>query len=292
MRVGVVGPGIMGGPMARNLLRAGHEVAVVGRTPARVEALVAAGARAAGTPAALAQQVDVVLTCLPDGPDVEQVVAGPSGVLEGAAPGLVVVDTSTIAPATARALAERCSARGVAFLDTPVSGGERGAVDGTLSIMVGGDAEALARARPVFDAIGRTVTHMGASGQGQTAKLVNQVVGAVTLAAVAEGLTLAVHAGLDPDAVLAAVGSGAATSWQLQHLGPRLVRGDFAPGFMVRLQQKDLRLALAAARDVGVALPTTGLVHQLFAAVEAQGGGALGTQALARAIEALAAPRA
>jgi 3-hydroxyisobutyrate dehydrogenase-like beta-hydroxyacid dehydrogenase len=291
MRVGVVGPGIMGGPMARNLLGAGHEVVVVGRTPARVDALVAVGARRAASPADLVRQVEVLLTSLPDGPDVEMVVAGPAGLLEGAASGQVVVDTSTIAPATARALAERCAAHGVAFLDAPVSGGERGAVEGTLSIMVGGDAAALARVRPVLAAIGRTVTHMGGAGQGQMTKLVNQVVGAVTLAAVAEGLTLAVHAGLDPDAVLAAVGSGAATSWQLQHLGPRLVRGDFAPGFMVRLQQKDLRLALAAAREVGVALPTSGLVHQLFAAVEARGGGALGTQALVTAIEALAARR-
>ena len=291
MRVGVVGPGIMGSPMARNLLRAGHGVLVVGRTPARVDALVAAGARAAASPADLARQVEVVVTSLPDGPDVETVVAGPAGLLEGAAAGLVVVDTSTIAPATARTLAERCAARGVDFLDAPVSGGERGAVEGTLSIMVGGDVAALERARPALAAIGRTVTHMGGSGQGQMTKLVNQVIGAVTLAAVAEGLTLAAHAGLDPDAVLAAVGSGAATSWQLQHLGPRLQRGDFAPGFMVRLQQKDLRLALAAARDAGVALPTTALVHQLFAAVEARGGGALGTQALASALEALAAPR-
>ena len=290
MRVGVVGPGIMGAPMARNLLRAGHAVTVVGRTPARVAPLVADGCGAADSPAALAAHVEAVVLSLPDGPDVEQVVAGAGGLLAGAAPGLVIVDTSTIAPATARDLAARCAAAGVAFLDAPVSGGERGAIDGTLSIMAGGDADALARVRPVLDAIGRTVTHMGGPGQGQTTKLVNQIVGAVTLAAVAEGLALAAHAGLDPDAVLAAVGGGAATSWQLQQLGPRMLRGDFAPGFMVRLQQKDLRLALAAARDVGVALPTTGLVHQLFASVEARGGGALGTQALLTAIEALAAP--
>src|SRR5262249_10836099 len=177
---------------------------------------------------------------------------------------------------------------GVEFLDAPVSGGEQGAIAGTLSIMVGGEREAFDRAQPVLAAIGKTATHMGAAGQGQMTKLVNQVVGATTLAAVAEGLTLAAHAGLELQAVLAAVGSGAATSWQLTNLGPRIERGDWAPGFMVRLQQKDLRLALAAAAGLGVPLPTTAIVHQLFAAVEAHGGGALGTQALAQALEQLA----
>jgi 3-hydroxyisobutyrate dehydrogenase-like beta-hydroxyacid dehydrogenase len=291
MRVGVIGLGIMGAPMARNLLKAGHAVAVHGRTPARVAPLVEAGATSAPSPAALAAAVEAVVTCLPDTPDVEQVFDGPDGVLAGAPPGLLAIDMSTIAPAAARGLAERCARAGVAFLDAPVSGGQVGAVAGTLSIMVGGAADAVERARPVFSALGKQVTHMGASGQGQMTKLVNQIVGATTLAAVVEGLTLAAHAGLDPDAVLQAVGGGAATSWQLTTLGPRLQRGDFAPGFMVRLQQKDLRLALRAAADVGVPLPTTALVHQLFAAVEAQGGGALGTQALVLALEALAGRR-
>lgn len=290
MKVGVVGLGIMGAPMARNLLAAGHEVIVHGRRPARVEPLVARGARAAASPAATAAGAEMVLTSLPDGPDVELVVGGPEGILAGATPGLVVIDTSTIAPDIARALAARCAAAGVGFLDAPVSGGEQGAIAGTLSIMVGGEAEVFARAAPVLRAIGRTVTHMGGAGQGQMTKMVNQVIVATTLAAVVEGLTLAAHAGLDPEAVIAAVGSGAATSWQLQHLGPRVQRADWAPGFMVRLQQKDLRLALAAAARVGVALPATAVVHQLFAAVEARGGGALGTQALAQAIESLAAP--
>lgn len=291
MRVGVIGLGIMGAPMARNLLKAGHAVTVCGRTPARVASLVEAGAASASSPAALAAAVDAVLTCLPDTPDVESVFQSPDGVLAGASPGLLAIDMSTIAPAAARALAERCARADVAFLDAPVSGGEVGAVAGTLSIMVGGAADAVERARPVFAAVGRQVTHMGASGQGQMTKLVNQVVGATTLAAVAEGLTLAAHAGLDPAAVIQAVGGGAASSWQLTTLGPRLQRGDFAPGFMVRLQQKDLRLALRAAADLGVPLPTTALVHQLFGAVEAQGGGALGTQALVLALEALAGRR-
>ena len=271
--------------MARNLLRAGHEVVVHGRSPARVEPLAALGARPAPSPAAVARAVEAVVTSLPDGPDVEQVVAGPDGILVGASARLLVIDTSTIAPEVARALAESSAAAGVDFLDAPVSGGQQGAVDGTLSIMIGGAVEAVSRARPVLDAIGRKVTHMGGPGQGQMTKLVNQVVGATTLAAVAEGLLLAARAGLDPGAVIDAVGSGAAASWQLLNLGPRMQRGDFAPGFTVRLQQKDLRLALAAAALLGVPLPATAVVHQLFAMVEARGGGSLGTQALVTALE-------
>src|SRR5579875_601689 len=283
MRIGVIGLGIMGAPMARNLLRAGHAVVVYGRTRARVAALLAAGATAAPSPAALAAEVDAVVTSLPDTPDVEAVYLGEQGVLAGARPGLLAIDTSTIAPEAARRLAAQAAARGVAFLDAPVSGGEQGAIAGTLAIMVGGEAEAVERARPIFAAIGRQTTHMGGPGQGQATKLVNQVIGAV-----AEGIVLATRAGLDPAQVVAAVGGGAAASWMLANLGPRMQRRDFAPGFMVRLQQKDLRLALAAAARLGVPLPTTALVHQLFAAVEAHGGGALGTQALVTALEALA----
>lgn len=288
MRVGVIGLGIMGAPMARNLLRAGHAVTVHSRTRARVEALVAAGAAPADSPAAVARLVDAVVTMLPDTPDVETVIAGPEGVLAGARPGLLAIDMSTIAPAAARALAARAAAQQVVLLDAPVSGGEQGAIAGTLSIMVGGDAEAYARARPIFEALGRQVTYMGGSGQGQMTKLVNQVVGATTLAAVAEGVALATRAGLAPEAMVQALSAGAASSWMLTEQAPRMQRRDFAPGFMVRLQQKDLRLALAAAAELGVTLPTTALVHQLFGVVEAKGGGALGTQALVTALEALA----
>jgi 3-hydroxyisobutyrate dehydrogenase-like beta-hydroxyacid dehydrogenase len=290
MRVGVVGTGIMGAPMARNLLRAGHAVTVHNRTPARAAPLVEAGAIVASSPAGVAAAVDAVVISVPDGPDVERVVTGPDGLLASARPGLLVIDTSTIAPRTARTLAERCAARDVDLLDAPVSGGEGGAVAGTLSIMVGGRREAFARAAPIFAAIGKTATYMGASGQGQTTKLVNQVVGAATLAAVAEGVALGARAGLEPAALVEAIGGGAATSWMWTNLGPRMQRRDFAPGFMVKLQQKDLRLALAAAADVGAALPLTTLVHELLAAVEARGDGALGTQAIVTAIEALAAP--
>jgi len=291
MRVGVIGLGIMGAPMARNLLRAGHAVVAYSRTRARVDALVADGATPADSPAAVARAVDAVITMLPDTPDVEAVIGGPNGVLEGARPGLLAIDMSTISPEAARALAARAAEVQVALLDAPVSGGEQGAIGGTLSIMVGGDASAFERAQPIFTALGRAATYMGGPGQGQMTKLVNQVVGATTLAAVAEGAVLAERAGLDPAAWVRAVSGGAASSWMLAEQAPRMQRRDFAPGFMVRLQQKDLRLAIAAAGRLGVALPVTALVHQLFTAVEAQGGSERGTQALVLALEALAGRR-
>ena len=288
MRVGIIGLGIMGAPMARNLLRAGHPLTVYTRTRARAAGLLAAGAAWADSPAALAAAVDAVVTMLPDTPAVEAVMAGPDGVLAGARAGLLAIDMSTIDPAAARALAERAAAAGVALLDAPVSGGEQGAIAGTLSIMVGGDAAAFDRAAPLFAALGKRVTYMGGPGQGQMTKLVNQVVGAGTLAAVAEGVLLAAGAGLDPAAVVEAVGGGAAASWMLAEQAPRMQRRDFAPGFMVRLQQKDLRLALASAERLGVPLPLTAVVQLLFTAVEARGGGELGTQAILTALEALA----
>ena len=288
MRVGVIGLGIMGAPMARNLLRAGHPLTVHTRTRARVAGLLADGAAWADSPAALAAAVDAVVTMLPDTPAVEAVMAGPHGVLAGARAGLLAIDMSTIDPAAARALAERASETGVALLDAPVSGGEQGAIAGTLSIMVGGAAAAFDRAGPLFAALGKRVTYMGGPGQGQMTKLVNQVVGAGTLAAVAEGVLLAAGAGLDPAAVVEAVGGGAAASWMLAEQAPRMQRRDFAPGFMVRLQQKDLRLALVSAERLGVPLPLTAVVQLLFTAVEARGGGELGTQAILTALEALA----
>jgi 3-hydroxyisobutyrate dehydrogenase-like beta-hydroxyacid dehydrogenase len=285
MRVGVVGTGIMGAPMARNLLRAGHTVTVHNRTPARVAPLVEAGATAMPSPRAVAAASEVVVTCVPDTPDVEAVVAGPDGILAGAPPGLLVIDTSTIAPSAARTLAARAAGRDVLFLDAPMSGGEQGAIAGMLSLMVGGDRAAFDRAAPIFAAIGKTATYMGESGQGQMTKLVNQVVGAATLAAVAEGVALGARAGLDPEALLRAIGGGAATSWMWTNLAPRMQRRDFAPGFMVRLQQKDLRLALAAAAEVSAPLPLTVVVQRLLAAVEARDGGGLGTQAIVTAFD-------
>jgi 2-hydroxy-3-oxopropionate reductase len=288
MRVGVIGLGIMGAPIARNLLRAGHALTVHTRTRARAAELLAAGAAWADSPVAVAAAVDALVTMLPDTPDVEAVIAGPGGVLAGAHAGLLAIDMSTIDPAAARALAERAALAGVPLLDAPVSGGEQGAIAGTLSIMVGGDAAAFERAEPLFAALGKRITHMGGPGQGQMTKLVNQVVGAGTLAAVAEGVLLAAEAGLDPAAMVTALGGGAAASWMLAEQAPRMQRRDFAPGFMVRLQQKDLRLALASAERLGVQLPLTAIAQLLFSAVEARGGGELGTQAIVMALEALA----
>ena len=253
--------------------------------------LIDAGAKAAGSASDVAHASEAVIVSVPDTPDVEAVVGGSDGILAGASPGLLVIDTSTIAPRAARALAERAAAQDVAMLDAPVSGGEGGAIAGTLSIMVGGRRDAFDRAAPIFAAIGRTATYMGDAGQGQMTKLVNQVVGAATLAAVAEGILLGARAGLEPAALVEAVGGGAASSWMWANLGPRMQRRDFAPGFMIKLQQKDLRLALAAAADAGAPTPITRVVHELFAAVEAHDGGDLGTQAILTALEALSTAR-
>lgn len=288
MRVGFIGLGIMGLPMARNLLRAGHTVIGYARTRAKAEALAKDGATIAGSAAEAARDVDAVITCVTDSPDVEQVVAGPGGVFEGAAPGLLLIDMSTIAPRVAQQLSAAAQSRGIDFLDAPVSGGDRGAIAGTLSIMVGGAAAAVERARPLFEAMGKQITHTGPSGSGQMTKLVNQVVGACTLAAVAEGVHLARRAGLDPEKTIAAIGGGAAASWMWSNLGPRMQADDFAPGFMVRLQQKDLRLALAAAADARTPLPLTAVVQQLLGSVEAHDGGDLGTQAIVTALRHLA----
>ncbi len=287
-RVGYIGLGIMGAPMARNLLRAGFEVVAWNRSAPRLDQAVADGALRGASPADVAARSDVVITCVTASADVEAVVLGAGGVLEGLRPGVVVVDMSTIAPDVTRQLAGHLEARGATLLDAPVSGGEQGAIAGTLSIMVGGPAEALERVRPVLEALGRTITHCGPSGAGQTVKLCNQIAVVLNNLAMAEALVFCARSGVDPSVMLSAITQGAAGSWQLSNLGPRVVARDFAPGFKVALQQKDLRLALEAADALRLALPGTSLVHQLFAAVEAAHGGEIGTQALVRAIEALA----
>lgn len=286
-KIGFIGLGIMGRPMALNLLKAGFPLTVWNRTTSKMKPLIDAGADTGTSPADVASKSHITITIVSDTPDVEEVMCGPGGVLEGAPPGSVVVDMSTISPSVTRKLAKACQEKGVAMLDAPVSGGDRGAIAGTLSIMVGGAKDAFACVRPVFDAMGRTVTYCGPSGSGQAAKLCNQVIGALNILAMCEGLVLGVKEGLDPATLLQAVSAGAAGSWMLTHLGPRIVGRDFAPGFMVRLQQKDLRLVMEAAGEVGASLPGTSLVHQLFNAVQAAGGGDLGTQALITAIEKL-----
>ena len=294
-RVGFIGLGIMGRPMVANLIGSGIVPTVWNRSQAGVDACTDLGALAAASPRAVAEASDVLVTIVTDSSDVEEVlVDGPDGDAEraaigGLASGSVVVDMSTISPAVTRSIAEQLSARGVAMLDAPVSGGDTGAKAGTLSIMVGGEAEVLERCRPILAAMGQTITHCGPNGAGQTVKLCNQVAIAGALLGVCEALALAQKSGVDPERMLAAISAGAAGSWQLSNLGPRIAGRDFAPGFMIRLMQKDLRLALDAADDVLQPLPNTSLVHQLYYQLQAQGAGDDGTQALARVVEALGA---
>ena len=286
--VGFVGTGIMGAPMARNLAQAGFAVTAHNRTAAKAEALREHGVAVAGSPAEAARGASVVITMLPDTPDVLAAVEGEGGVAEAMAPGGVFIDMSTISPGETRALADRLAGRGIAMLDAPVSGGSWGAEQGTLTIMVGGEREAFERCLPALEAMGKTITLMGPSGMGQTTKLVNQILVAGTCAAVAEALVFASAQGADLLKTIEAVSGGAAGSWQLANLGPRMARRDFAPGFMVKLQQKDLRLILEAAQERSVPLAVTSLARQYLTAVEAMGLGDEGTQAVVKAVEALA----
>lgn len=286
-RVGFIGLGIMGAPMAANLLKAGFAVTVWNRSPSRTQPLLEAGAEGADSPAAVAAASEVTLSCVTNSGDVEEVALGPGGVIEGAGPGSVYIDCSTIAPATARKVAEALGRREVAMLDAPVSGGDIGARAGTLAIMVGGEAEVFERCLPVFEAMGKTIVHVGPNGAGQVVKLCNQVAGGLNLLAAAEAIGLARRAGVDPEKMLQVVSAGAAGSWMLSNLAPRAVRGDFAPGFMVDLMQKDLRLVLDEAHETHTPLPGTALVSQLFQGIQAEGRGTEGTQALVDVIAKL-----
>ena len=287
-KVGFIGLGIMGGAMAANLLKAGFDVTVWNRTPSRITPLAQAGAAVGDHPADMAGRCDILVVCVSDTPDVEAVVLGPDGVLAGARPGALVIDCSTISPEASRAIAARLAERGVHMLDAPVSGGSEGAARGTLSIMVGGDAEQVTRAMPVLEAMGKTITHVGGQGAGQLAKLVNQVLVVVTMQAVGEALLLAQAGGLDLERTLAAVGGGAAGSWMLNNRGPQVIRRDWRPGFTIDLQQKDLRLVLEAADQLGIPLPSTALVFQYYRALQQRGLGGEGNHALVKALEQLA----
>jgi len=287
-RIGFIGLGIMGRPMARNLLKAGYALAVWNRSRPGIEELAQEGATPASSPQDVARQSDVVITMVTDSADVEAVALGPQGIIEGGRPGLVHIDMSTISPAVTRRIASRLAEKGIEMLDAPVSGGDMGAQAGTLSIMVGGKEETFQRCRPIFEALGRTIVHCGPNGAGQTVKLCNQIVVSLNNLAMCEALVFATKAGVDTRRMLEAVGAGAASSWALLNLAPKILNRDFRPGFKVAHQQKDLRLALEAAEQQAVPLPGTSLVHQLFAAVEAEGLGAEGTQALVKALEKLA----
>lgn len=287
-KIGFIGLGIMGGGMAHNLLKAGFDVTVWNRTAVRMEPLVAAGAKAGSSPADVAAQSDVILVCVSDTPDVEAVILGADGVIESAKAGSLVVDHSTISPTATKAIAAQLSAKGVHMLDAPISGGSEGAAKGTLSIMVGGDAAQFERALPVFQAMGKTITHVGGTGAGQTVKLVNQILVVVTMLGVAEALLFAEAGGLDLAKTLTAVSGGAAGSWSLSNRGPQMVQRDWRPGFTIDLQQKDLRLVLEAADQFGVPALGTGMVFQLYRTLQQQGLGGDGNHALVKALENLA----
>ncbi len=286
-RIGFIGLGIMGRGMAHNLLRAGRDLVVWNRTASRMAPLVAAGATAATGPADLARRCDIILICVSDTPDVEAVILGENGVLAGIAAGKLVVDHSTISPRAAVVLGERLAERGATLLDAPISGGSEGAERGTLSIMIGGAEADVRRARPVLEAYGRAITHVGPSGAGQMVKLVNQILVVVTGLAVSEALLFAQAGGLDLERTLEAVKGGAAGSWMLANRGPQMIARDWRPGFTVDLQQKDLRLVLETADALGVPLLGTGLVFQLYRALQRQGLGGEGNHALVKALEGL-----
>ena len=274
--------------MSKNLIKAGHELVVRDRIASRVEDVVAAGASGASSAREVAAQSEITITMLPDSPDVEEVILGEDGVIEGASPGTVVVDMSTISPSVTRRIAGALTEKGVQMMDAPVSGGDVGAIAGTLSVMVGGDEAVFDRCLPIFQAMGGQITLCGPNGMGQVTKLTNQIIGMGNLAALSEALVFAVRAGADPETCLKAVSGGAANSWMVQNLGPKILAGDFAPGFMVDLAQKDLRLVLESAAEMNVPLFTTPLVNQVFRSVQQTGSGAEGIQAYAKVLERLA----
>lgn len=289
-RIGFIGLGIMGRPMCLNLLKAGFPLTVFNRTAERMAAVVAAGAHAAASPRAVAEQSDVVITMVTDSPDVEAVILSEDGVINGMSRDGIVIDMSTISPLVTRRIADRLTEKGVHLLDAPVSGGDAGAIAGTLAIMVGGDREVFATCLPIFQAMGKTITYVGGSGMGQTVKLCNQILVSVTNLAVCEAVAFAAGAGVDPLVMIEATRNGAAGSWQLANLGPKMVARDYAPGFMIDLQQKDLRLALEAAGEMRLPLPALSLVHQLFLSCQRNNEGREGTQALIKSLQRLSGP--
>ena len=280
-RIGFIGIGIMGGAMAGHLLAAGHALTIFNRSRnATVEALLAKGAVWAASPAEVAAASDVVITIVGFPPDVEATYLGANGLVEAAKPGSLLIDMTTSSPAMAKRIAAQAAARGVAVLDAPVSGGDVGAKNAALSIMCGGDAAAFARARPIFEKMGKTINLMGPAGAGQHTKMANQIVIASTVLGTAEGLAYARAAGLEGGAVLAALGPGAAGSFQLNVLGPKMLAGDFAPGFMVKHFLKDLGIALEAAAEMQLDLPSLAQARRLFLKVQDKLGGERGTHAV------------
>ena len=288
LKIGIIGLGLMGKSIARNILKAGFPLTVHNRSQAAVDELVAEGAQRAASPAEVAAQVDVVFTNLPDTPDVELVVLGENGIIAGAHPGLIWIDNSTIKPAAARALSQRLAEKGVLSLDAPVSGGDVGARNGTLVVMVGGPADALEKALPVLQAMGKTITHVGAAGAGQVAKAANQIMVAAQMVAMGELLVFSQKAGVDPQKVVEAIKGGAAQCWTLDVKPPRLFAGNRTPGFKAAMQAKDLNIIMETAREYGIPLPSAAVDAQLYNAMLQNGMGDLDNSAVIGMIEQLA----
>lgn len=286
--IGFIGLGIMGKPMAHNLLKAGYTLIILNRHQEVSTEFAALGARVVQHPQDIAVQCQIVITMLPDSPQVEEVITGPDGILVGVHEGLVVIDMSTISPVVTRQLAAQLAKHGAALLDAPVSGGDKGAIAGTLSIMVGGDSEVFARCLPIFEAMGKTIVHVGKSGSGQVVKACNQIVVALTIEAVSEALVLGSKAGVEPGKILQVLGGGLAANKVMELRGEGMLRHTFTPGFRVSLHHKDLGIALGAGRAYGVPLPVTAIVDQMLGSMEVGGQGDLDHSALLTYLEELA----
>ena len=288
-RVGFVGTGIMGAPMARNAMKAGFSVTVTNRTSSRAAPLAKDGATVAKTPRDVAERSEIVVTMVPNTPDVEAAVFGPDGVAAGARDGLLLIDMSTISPAATRAFAERAGKNRPPFrtLDAPVSGGELGAIEARLSIMIGGDEADVKRAMPLFEGLGKTIVHIGDHGAGQACKLANQIAVALNNLGVAEALVFAASQGIDLEKTRQVIAGGAGSSWAMHNYAPKMLAGDFRPGFMIDLQQKDLRIVLDNASADHLSVPGAALVHELYNALQRDGGGREGNHALIKVIERL-----
>ena len=284
-KVGFIGLGIMGRPMAENLIGAGHELVLYNRTREKAEELAGDNATVAGSPREVAEQSDIIITMLPDSPQVEEVLAGEDGVLEGLREGALIVDMSTISPVVTKELAEEAGERGASMLDAPVSGGDIGAIEGTLSIMVGGEEADFERAKSLFEAMGKTITHVGESGAGQVVKAANQIVVALTIEAVSEALVLGSKAGVSPAKILDVLGGGLAGNKVMEAKREKMLGHSFDPGFRIELHHKDLGIALAAGREYGVALPVTAVVDQMLETLKAKGRGDRDHSALLTLIE-------
>ena len=284
-QIGFIGLGIMGKPMAKNLIKAGFELQVHSRSNGPVKELVALGAKEAGTPAECAKNMDAVVTMLPDGPDSESVILGENGVLDSAKKGAIIIDMSSIAPAISQKIAKSCETSGAEFLDAPVSGGEPGAIEGTLAIMVGGKQSVFDSSQSIFESVGASYVLCGDYGAGNTTKLANQIIVATNIAAVGEALVLAKKAGLEPQKVFDAIKGGLAGSNVLNAKGPMMISGNFNPGFRIKLHHKDIRNSMLTGSDLGVSLPVTSLVQQIIVSLVNEGKGELDHSAIANFVE-------